>query len=270
MQDRLTQSYLEMGRMNHASVAPAGEAWRKIIAQPHPFDLYVSDSSHPTIFGTYLTASVFYEVLFQKSVLATTFVTTGIPDSNARQLRQAAHSTFSDSIPKWMRYGHVPYASFTHSAAGAVANFSSTSLNGTNFSWNFGDSHTGTGQSSTHTYTASGAYPVTLTVYDRCKTSLYTDTVHISILNGVRNNEQSGLIIYPNPASQTVHIDISDGMAITDCSISFINSLGQIVKSKAIHNHNNTVDIEGLANGMYTIKIRTADSEFNYPLSVTH
>ena len=254
MQDRLTQSYLEMGQLNHATVSPAGEAWRKMISEHHAFDLYNSDSIHPSIYGTYLTASVFYEILFRKSVLNDTFVTSGIADSNALQLRQAAHTTVSDSLSKWLSNGHIPVASFTNTVTGTQAVFNSTSLNGEVFSWSYGDGASGSGTTVSHSYAASGAYPVTLTVYDHCKTSSSTVSVTILVSGINAQVRQDDVRIYPNPASTALYIDLGD----TDIKgVVFIlrNELGETVRQVTPSSPLTALPVTDLPTGVYTLSI---------------
>ena len=50
-------------------MSPIGEAFRRSIALNPNLELYQPDESHPSLEGSYLAACVFYEVLFQKSVL---------------------------------------------------------------------------------------------------------------------------------------------------------------------------------------------------------
>ena len=251
MQDRLSQSYIEMGQMNRATIAPAGEAWRKIVARPHGFDLYQADSSHPTVFGTYLTASVFYEILFQKSVLNDTFRTAGIPDSNAVQLRQAAHSTVSDSLSKWLGYGHIPLASFTHHISGGHLSFTSTSLNGAVFSWSYGDGYTGSGASVSHTYASSGTYHITLTVSEKCKTSAYTDTVTVTVPSGLHSDQEAGIHIFPSPAQYEVEIDMGSVDLSGGCNLFLTDILGRKLKEQVIRSSSAIINVSDLTPGVY-------------------
>lgn len=59
--------------------------------------------------------------------------------------------------------GPSPTASFTASAAGLTVTFTNTTVNGTTYSWDFGDGGTSTEQNPVHTYASGGAYPVNLT-----------------------------------------------------------------------------------------------------------
>lgn len=100
MQDRLRASYKLFADTTHAVMSPAGEAWRKSIAQNPTLELYSSDQSHPSLEGSYLTACVFYEVLFHKSVLGNTYAA-GVSATNVSFLQQIAHDVVNDSLSTW-------------------------------------------------------------------------------------------------------------------------------------------------------------------------
>lgn len=100
MQNRLRASYKLFADTTQSIMAPAGEAWRKSIAQNPSLELYSSDQSHPAIEGSYLTACVFYETLFHKSVLSNTY-TAGVSSINVSFLQQIAHDVVNDSLLTW-------------------------------------------------------------------------------------------------------------------------------------------------------------------------
>jgi len=82
--------------------------------------------------------------------------------------------------------GFIPVSTFCPVSATVVFSDVSTT-NGSPviaWGWNFGDGETGSGQSVSHTYTAIGAYTVTLTVTDTCG---YTDTVGVADAVRVEN-----------------------------------------------------------------------------------
>ena len=72
MQNRLKASYKLFADSCRALMAPAGEAFRLSIATQPTLNLYQADDSHPSLEGSFLTAAVFYEMLFKKSVLSNT------------------------------------------------------------------------------------------------------------------------------------------------------------------------------------------------------
>lgn len=100
MQNRLRASYKLFADTTHGIISPAGEAWRKSIAQNPTLELYSSDQSHPSLEGSYLTACVFYETLFHKSVLSNTY-TAGVSSTNINFLQQIAHDVVNDSLLTW-------------------------------------------------------------------------------------------------------------------------------------------------------------------------
>ena len=269
-QDRLSQSYQEMGQLNHATVAPAGEAWRRVKAQSTAFSLYQADHSHPTIWGTYLVASVFYEILFQKSVLADTFITSGISTSDALLLRQAAHTTVSDSLSKWLRTGHIPVAFFSKTVIGSSVIFTSTSINGQQFSWNYGDSYHGTGVVSNHNYTTSGTYPVTLQITDHCKIAYYTDSVSIAFSTGIAPSSYETIKVYPNPTQSYIYIDKTASEQGGEIIVKLFNTLGYCVQSFKSNSPLATIPSSDFPSGLYFMEITTAKSYFTYPIIIEH
>ena len=100
MQNRLRSSYKLFADTTHSLMSPAGEAWRKSIALNPNLELYSSDQSHPALEGSYLTACVFYETLFHKSVLTNTY-TAGVSSINVSFLQQIAHDVVNDSLLTW-------------------------------------------------------------------------------------------------------------------------------------------------------------------------
>jgi hypothetical protein len=66
-QQLLTDAYTSIGAELGATVVPAGEAWRRFLAQHREPVLHDKDQSHPALAGTYLAACAFYAVLFEDS-----------------------------------------------------------------------------------------------------------------------------------------------------------------------------------------------------------
>jgi len=67
MQTAITTGYLEIAHELDVAVAPAGETWRRALAQNEGLDLWQSDGSHPSQAGSYLAACVFYAMVFLES-----------------------------------------------------------------------------------------------------------------------------------------------------------------------------------------------------------
>jgi PKD repeat protein len=171
MQNRLRQSYLEMAATHNASASPVGISWQNAMALDSTIDLYSTDNSHPSIYGSYLAACTFYSSLFKKSCVGSSFWPTGIDSATAVFLQSVASSTVLDSLAVWKIFN----ADFTHSANGNSVVFTNSSSNYESLLWDFGDGNQSTDANPTHTYAASGSYTSTLTAYNN--SNYFTDTI---------------------------------------------------------------------------------------------
>ena len=66
-QKTIAQLYMEAAHRHHAGLAPVGTAWRQSIREKPELNLYHEDGRHAGPAGAYLTACVFYTVLFNAS-----------------------------------------------------------------------------------------------------------------------------------------------------------------------------------------------------------
>lgn len=135
MQSRLRSSYLLMAQQNNASVAPVGAAWREVINSNPAFDLYQSDESHPSIYGSYLTACVFYSTIFQKEFKPYSFTQPGISTADALFLRQKSNQVVFDSLALWYDTGNIPFCSYSYQAHGDTVQFFSALANVDSIHW---------------------------------------------------------------------------------------------------------------------------------------
>jgi len=220
MQERLRESYLQMGIDNHADVAPAGMAFKVMMDSAYAPWLYSSDSSHPIVAGSYLEACVLYSSIFHKSTLGCTY-TDGLTATDAYTLQRVATKVVFDSLTQWQGAGHYPYAGFVNSVAGMTATFTALSPVAQSYSWSFGDGGTSTVNNPLHTYTSSGSYVVTLTASTGCFTETLTDTVHVGTTN-INNTlpvgdaviimqQSSGKVTIQFPSDEFDQLDVYDG-----------------------------------------------------------
>ncbi len=96
-QRMITGAYTTVAAANHATVVPAGVAWAASLHGRPRLTLHVADKKHPTPAGTYLTACVFYAVLYHRSphgltpvVRDGTKVYIALPRSDATYLQDVA------------------------------------------------------------------------------------------------------------------------------------------------------------------------------------
>lgn len=74
---------------------------------------------------------------------------------------------------------------------------------------------------------------------------------------GIVENEIADLQVYPNPAGNILNITSSE----TISEIEIVNAMGQVVLRKEINAENAVCDVEGLANGIYVVRIQVQGSE---------
>ena len=89
-QDKLTRTYRELAKATGAIVVPAGVAWRAALAANPDRGLHGPDMSHPSRKGTYLTACVFYAVLYGKSPEGLPGDVAKLSDAEAKALQAIA------------------------------------------------------------------------------------------------------------------------------------------------------------------------------------
>ena len=101
MHDRNSKTYMDLGRELKAAVAPVGYAWKMAYDANPNWPLYAKDNSHPSRMGTYLTACVFYSMIYNKPPTGLPSKVTisrpgnhrtvlGIPPADAKKLQTIA------------------------------------------------------------------------------------------------------------------------------------------------------------------------------------
>lgn len=100
MQVKLYYAYLSIARELNAELAPVGIAWEREVQQDSTPDLWQTDGTHPSEKGTYLTACVFYAVIYQQSPEGLTY-TDGLSLETARHLQKIAAETVLNCPECW-------------------------------------------------------------------------------------------------------------------------------------------------------------------------
>ncbi|MCB0534839.1 MAG: PKD domain-containing protein [Saprospiraceae bacterium] len=74
----------------------------------------------------------------------------------------------------------IPSVGFTYAVNSLTVSFSNTSMNGTSYSWSFGDGQTSTLQNPVHSYALPGTYTVELTIMNPCGVSTVQQMVIVN------------------------------------------------------------------------------------------
>lgn len=250
MQNRLRASYKLFADTTKGIMAPVGEAFRAVITASPNLNLYDPDNSHPSLAGSYLAACVFYESLFKKSCVNSTYYG-GLPASTALFLQQIANTTVNDSLWNWNIGRYEPYAPFTNSVTNnSTVQFQSIANGpGLNHLWYFGDGSTSTSQNPSHTYTNAQNYTVSHVVYNTCQRDSSTKLVTITSLSlDLLTANTTMFSLYPNPVSTYLYLN---GIPINS-SVKIYSLQGQLLsQQKGV----TVIDVKKLQAGTYILEI---------------
>jgi hypothetical protein len=247
MQNRLKQSYKSFADLSSGIMAPAGEAFRESISQNPGLELYNADQSHPSLEGSYLSACVFYETLFQKSVVSNTFISS-VNSNTATFLQTIAHEVVRDSLAIWNLGIHLPWADFTYTNTGtSTFQFQSNSGN-LNLLWYFGDGSFSSGAMPSHSYSVSGNYTVSHVVQDAClKDSVSKIITAVIPVGWPETQAEVNVLLYPNPANEQVFFG-----NIEKLKVKVFNCTGQLIKETVV---DTSLPITDLEDGLYLFQI---------------
>jgi hypothetical protein len=192
---------------------------------------------------------VFYEVLFHKSVLTTTY-TAGVSLTNSVFLKQIAHSVVGDSISTWNMGKYTPYAPFTTSLISAL-NYQFTSYSSTLANkWYFGDGTTSLLSNPSHAYAVSQTYTVSHVVTTGCKKDSASFILSPIILDVSQFAKEFSFSVFPNPVNHILFTNSNGHFKIFDI-------LGNVCLQG---NKSDEIIIESLSCGVYFIELTSATS----------
>ncbi len=251
MNARLRQSYLEMGADNDATVAPCGAAWHQMSLNNNTFwsGLYSGDGSHPSAWGTYLNACVFYATIFRKSPVGIPFYS-NIGQQDAEDLQQLAEDIVLDSLSNWY-IGHqdvVSNATYNYED-GFTINFDGSSENETSHEWDFGDGSTSSQESPQHTYPTIGVFEVTHIATSACDadTTVFEVTTNPS---AVQENSVSQIEVFTVNGMLTVKNVLDSRIELT-----LVDLTGRLVRKTMVDSKaSNSFQISA-EKGVYIVRL---------------
>ncbi len=177
-----------------------------------------------------------------------TFLVDGTYNVCLTSTNPAGSSTFCKDVviantPK------VPVVDFTWSISGTTVSFTDLSTNTPDYwNWDFGDLGSSTLQNPSHFYAAPSSFTVCLTAGNVAGEGTFCEVVSF---NGIEDNLEAEINIYPNPANNYLQLEISNDK---NYYAEIINVVGETVLNFVI-NSNKTIDISQFSSGFYLIKI---------------
>ena len=155
-----------------------------------------------------------------------------------------------------------PLANFSSVKNGLSVTFSDLSTGApATWLWNFGDGNTATTPNPTHVYAAVGAYTVTLTVSNGNCTHEYTQVVDFTSGTSSLDALPFNVHLQPNPASSLTNLSISGAPGSRMIQVGLYHADGRLVHDLPVDLTKNevlTLDLKGLAAGVYLVKVQAA------------
>jgi PKD repeat protein len=162
--------------------------------------------------------------------------------------------------------GPLPTAAFTWTVTPTLTNASvafdaSGSTGGTAYSWDFGNSSTGTGVNANGTYTANGTYNVTLIVSNACGSDTLTQAVTVAGIGVAEAALAASFQAYPNPTRGKVALSFSL-MYSNAATIEIMDLSGRVVwveSAEVNGTYRRELDLSSYAAGVYLVRVSSED-----------
>lgn len=259
MDTQIYNRYMEMAAANEGIVSPVGKVWRTIREQNPAIELYDQDESHPSYIGSMAAAYTFYTILFKKDPTQIPF-NGNLSPTQAQMIKDIVKTEVYNQPAKWFVASNDVHSRFTYQLTGAnTVQFTNTTQNAANYSWNFGDGTTSTQENPAHTYPAGESYNVKLTT-DACgATTTKTKLIVVNTLNIAEAAIETQVQIYPNPAQHLINIISKkkiEVLSLTDAS------------GRMVHYHLSKTDsgyilpLQHLTSGVYFLQYKAGEKEF--------
>lgn len=158
---------------------------------------------------------------------------------------------------------NVPSAEFSVEIENGHAFLSSPLSNGETYNWSFGNGETLTTEFpfASFQYSNTGEYAICLEIDFGCGLSSVCDTIEVVISSVHDLTKYPQIELYPNPAKNQLHIQLS-GIDQQPTDMQIFSLSGQLVKRESIlSNEQHTADISALPNGVYILKLASIDGK---------
>jgi hypothetical protein len=248
MNERLFNAYGYMANEHSAKRSPVGIGFDHIHNDSNsPIThaaLYTSDGSHPSVYGSYLAACFFYELIFEENSEGNAYMPSGISNSEGFYLQTVAHHILTD-VDSVRTDFTQPMASFEYNVNALEVSFFNNTERSTSWLWDFGDGNTDNTENPVHAYASTGVYDVNLISDNYC---ISDDTTVTITLSSASLDEQAidEFQVFPNPS----HGEFNISYAGNKTSGIIYNYSGQTVKRFDLND-----EVLSLPQGLYTVKI---------------
>ncbi len=226
MDSMLTLRYRTMAMDFECSVSPVGQVWREVRNMYYPsIQPYSTDGSHPSLEGSYIAASTFYTMIFEKdpSLITEYF---GLDPVHAMNILNMTQSVVFDTIG-----GHKYGTSAVPPSISSIYSFSSSDSS----SWLTATTTGADGYywiipSSGDTVSTKDTFLFDITLHDAVMlvvTNCWGSDSQTYVTDDIQYNTVEDLKIFPNPTSNMLNIVRANPW----CSYAIIDVLGRTYQS---------------------------------------
>ncbi|HET6991554.1 MAG TPA: T9SS type A sorting domain-containing protein, partial [Bacteroidia bacterium] len=137
---------------------------------------------------------------------------------------------------------------------GFTATFTATSNSpNSTYTWNFGDTGTGSGATVTHMYTIPGIMDGQVIINTGGCSDTINQTVVVMLTTGVIAPMPLSFQLMPNPTNGEILITTKEN---NEKLVTVTNLLGQTISSEILTGNKVSVDLTGQAPGIYLVEVR--------------
>lgn len=255
MNARLRESYTEMAADNDATVAPCGAAWQQLKFENSTFwnGLYTGDGSHPSAWGTYLNACIFYATMFRESPVGLDFYAS-IGQADAEVLQQLAEDMVIDSLDNWF-IGHQDVETNSdYMNNGLDVSFVGASSNATHHNWDFGDGNVSTEENPQHMYQSPGTYTVQHIASSMCDSDTLTYDVTVTLASVERPNPLDEIHVLVHGKNIMISNDLN-----SELTIDLLDLSGKVFRTESVSS-NSRVSLDlNVSPGLYLIRLEDSN-----------
>ncbi len=151
-----------------------------------------------------------------------------------------------------------------------LVTFANSSENADGYYWNFGDGAVSTDENLWHAFASTGDFPVSLiAINGDCPNDTSIVVIKVRDVDGIEEESQLHLTIYPNPSNDYVQVTWDDdGIGLTTYHV--YDSQGRIVLEGTELNSNLELNVGQLAEAVYQLKLMIEEEVVTTKFIVAH
>ena len=259
MNNRLNDAYTYLAKVNGAHKIAVGFAFATV-KEPGGgavkfHELYDSDGSHPSMYGSYIAACMFYSHFFNTESTYNSFGA-GYASFYTDYMQGTADYAYEADKKNRNFFPKAEFSTESNIGSRTVA-FTDQTYGGKAVSWLFGDGDSSKVQNPSHTYPKFDLYGITLHVSNGCG---YKDTLIRGIRliednqNSVDRFNDETVYVFPNPSVNRLNVSKDNRI------VAVYNLQGKVILKPA--QASSTIALDRIPAGTYVLKTEKGSVQF--------